>query len=290
MGKIVLDRSGDLRKGVFYRFSVPFDDDTDSLSPEPDWIVVSRTPTGNALRAKGEEPYRWISPWTAEEDRIETKDCPVDPGHVTFAYDQKWSGEAFGGKRVSPLVPMDILENFALSDELYRRIEKLKVRGARMDEFELTVNPTEEKLRGFWSLQFVGRAALRLPKFVDVANACPHCGQGKIGCESCGQWDPYCKACRKPVATLKSKHGGRDDKQIPIEEDPWRVIEGNTWDGSDLVQTSGGWRSFASKRFIDWLLRVHAAPFFAEPVWLAVDGMNDEQKRWFKELEKPLEA
>jgi hypothetical protein len=46
----------------------------------------------------------------------------------------------------------------------------------------------------------------------------------------------------------------------------------------------------ASKRFIDWLLRVHAAPFYAEPVLFAVDGMSDEQKRWLKELDKPLEG
>ena len=288
MGKIVLDRRGDLRRGVFYSFHVPNDDD--GLRPDQDWIVVARTPTNDALRAKGEEPYLWISPWGSDEGPVETKDCPAVSDHVTHSYYRKQSGETFGGNRISPLIPMDIDNSFALSDELYRRLTRLKLHGASMEEFDLQEHVTGKKLRGFWSLQFVGKARLRLPKFVDVANACPHCGQGKIGCESCGQWDPYCKACRKPVATLKPKHGGRDDKQIPIEEDPWRVIEGKTWDGSDLVQTSGGWRCFASKRFIDRLLRIHAAPFYAEPVWFCVDGMNAEQQCWFKELEKPLEA
>jgi hypothetical protein len=65
-------------------------------------------------------------------------------------------------------------------------------------------------------------------------------------------------------------------------------IDGQTRDGSALAKTWG--MNFASKRFIDWLLRVHAAPFFAQPVWFCVDGMNDQQQRWFKELEKPLEA
>jgi hypothetical protein len=85
---------------------------------------------------------------------------------------------------------------------------------------------------------------------------------------------------------IDHKHGGPDDKRIPYERG--HVIDGQTWDGSDLVKISG--INFASKRFIDWLLRVHAAPFYARPAWLYLDGMNDEQKKWFDELQKPLEA
>jgi hypothetical protein len=52
------------------------------------------------------------------------------------------------------------------------------------------------------------------------------------------------------------------------------------------VQDRG--RKLASKRFIDWLLRVHAAPFYARPISFCMDGMNDEQKKWFDEIQKPL--
>jgi len=42
--------------------------------------------------------------------------------------------------------------------------------------------------------------------------------------------------------------------------------------------------------FIDWLLRIHAAPFYAEPVWFCADGMSDQQKKWFGDLQKPFEV
>jgi len=79
-----------------------------------------------------------------------------------------------------------------------------------------------------------------------------------------------------------------DGKMAIIEEDPWRILEGSSWDGCDLIQAGG--RNFASKRIIDWLLRIHAAPFYAQPVYFCVDGMNDQQKKWFDELQKPFEA
>lgn len=290
MGKIVPDRSGDVRKGVFYEFHVPFDDGTDSQKPARDWIVVPRTPTDDALRANGEEPYLWISPLGSEGGPIETKDCAGDAGHVTHSYHRSHDGEACGGRRTSPLIPMNILNSFALSDEFRRRVASLKLRGAYVVQFNLQENPSGKKVRGFWSFQFVGKARLRLPKFEGVKNECPHCGKGKNVCESCGQWNPYCSECRKEMTTPESMHKGTEDKRIPFEDGLWSILEGKSWDGSDLIQTSGGWRCFASKRFIDWLLRVHAAPFYAEPVWFCVDGMNDKQQRWFKDLEIPLEA
>jgi hypothetical protein len=290
MGKIILDRHGDLRKGIFYAFHVSFDDSTDTLKPGPDWIVVPRTPTDNALRERGEDPWRYFNGFNDYEDRLETKNCPADENHVTHVTYRKFCAEAFGGTRVSPFVPQDHWLYFALSAELWRRLQPLKLRGAKLGPLDVRDHVTERKLNGFGAVQFVGRATLRLPKFMDSPNRCPHCGVGKVVCESCGYWYVSCCACQKQMATIPENHKGNDDKQLVIEEDLWRVLEGNTWDGSDLIQTSGGSRSFASKRFIDWLLRVHAAPFYAEPVWFCVDGMNDEQQKWYAELEKPLEA
>jgi hypothetical protein len=80
-------------------------------------------------------------------------------------------------------------------------------------------------------------------------------------------------------------HKGPGDKRIPFARDRKMVIEGKTWDGSDLIHNR-----LASKRFIDWLLGIHAAPFYAEPVYFCVDGMSDQQKKWFDDLQKPFEA
>jgi hypothetical protein len=91
------------------------------------------------------------------------------------------------------------------------------------------------------------------------------------------------------MVIIESQHKGESDRRIPFEEGgTWNVIEGNSWDGSDLIQARG--TPYASKRFIDWLLRIHAAPFYAEPVYFCVDGMSDQQKKWFDDLQKPFDA
>ena len=108
-------------------------------------------------------------------------------------------------------------------------------------------------------------------------------------CDGCGEWYVYCKRCKKQMVITESMHKGVNDNRIPIEDDGiWRVLEGKTWDGSDLVQAKGA--PFASKRFIDWLLRIHAAPFYAEPVYFCVDDMSEQQKKWFDDLQKPFEV
>jgi hypothetical protein len=288
MPKIVLDRSGNLRKSIFYRFGVPFWDNAEDLDPTPDWIVVPRTPSNDELERRGHPMYMWIAITSGWESRVETKDCPTDPTHVAHRYFTKNAGEAFGGTRVAAFVPTDTTNDLTVTKDIHNRITQLSLRGARLDPLNLKDHHSGRRIDGYWTLQFVGRARRRLPKIVDASNRCPHCGIGIIGCEDCGQWNPYCSACKKEVAIWHTKHEGPGDKRLPIEEDPWRVIEGKTWDGSDLVQ-AGGW-NFASKRFVDWLLRIHAAPFYAEPVWFCVDGMNDQQKKWFDDLQKPFEA
>jgi hypothetical protein len=40
----------------------------------------------------------------------------------------------------------------------------------------------------------------------------------------------------------------------------------------------------------DWLLRIHAAPFYAEPVSFYIDGMNDQKKKWLEDLQTPFQA
>jgi hypothetical protein len=283
MAKIVLDRRGDVRKGVYYTLHVPSDDGTDSQKREDDWIVVPRTPTDDVLRARGEVPWMYLEGSGGEE--LETRDCPADPSHVTRRICRTFAAKAFGGMRVSSLLPQDHEDYFSLSPELWQRIRKLNLRGADVHPLNL-IDGNQKKIDGFGALQFVGRAKRRLPRFVDVEDACPFCGKGKIFCESCRNFYPHCRHCNKLMWIIDHKHGGPDDKRIPYERG--HVIDGQTWDGSDLVKISG--INFASKRFIDWLLRVHAAPFYARPAWLYLDGMNDEQKKWFDELQKPLEA
>jgi hypothetical protein len=286
MGKVVLDRRGDLQKSVFYRFNVQFEDAPHF--PDKGAIIVPRVPANSELVASGKEPYRWITITGDSNKLVEAKDCVLDKTHVTHSYFTKLDGEAYGGNRVSPIIPTSGSDTVVLSDDLRCRIERLRLRGSRIDPINLTESDNGPKLHGFWALQFVGKIILRLPKLVDTPNACPHCGRGKLMCEGCGEWSAYCSSCRKQMVTTENMHKGPDDKRIPIEEDGiWRVLEGKCWDGNDLVQAKAA--PFASKRFIDWLLRIHAAPFYAEPVYFCVDGMSDQQKKWFEDLQKPFD-
>jgi hypothetical protein len=290
MGKMILDKSGDLRKEVFYRFDVPLDDSTDGNKVESGSIVAPRTPTNEVLFRRGEEPWIRLHAYGEPDSLVEVKGCAANPDHVTSQYYTKIFGEAFGGKRISSLIPAaDSPGPFGLSDATKSRIERLNIRGARIDSIDLKHHVSDTKLEGFWALQFVGRIVPRVLKFVDVANACPHCGKARIMCESCGgDWNATCNACRQSMVIVDYLHEGTGDKRIPFEHRSWRILEGKSWDGSDVISCRGF--AFASKRFIDWLLRIHAAPFYAEPVWFCVDRMNEQQKKWFEELQKPFEA
>jgi len=288
MRKIILDRSGDLRESVFYRFAVPFDDGTDGLPRSKQWIVAPRSPKeGETL--DGRVNWIWFSGLGQSQDRVVTKSCPRNKDHVTHWFYTRFATEAFGGKEVSPFIATSIGDAFALSGELKQRIAALKLRGGRLDPVDVTVHVSGKRLLEFWALQFVGKALLRIPAVVDCKNQCPFCGRGEVFCTGCGLWAGSCSHCEAGgMAVREDKHEGLSDKRIPFEDHLWSIIEAKTWDGSDLVQSHGDY--FASKRFIDWLLRIHAAPFYAEPVYFCVDGMNDQQKKWLDDLQKPFEA
>lgn len=285
MGKIVLDRNGELRNRMFYRFNVQFNDDLSPERPSPEWMIAPRIPTNDDLIDAGEAGYLRIEELPKSEDRVEIKDCPNDPTHVMHLYYKTTRGDASGYNRLSPFVETSGLF-FAISRELYSRLNALNVKGARLDPIKIIVNQSGLKNPEVWALQFVGTSKKRLPRFIDAANACPHCGKNKIVCEGCGYWNSRCLSCSKMMVRTQDEQN--DGKMLLLEERPFRaIIEGSGWDGSDLIQVNG--RKFASKRFIDWLLRIHAAPFYAEPVYFCVDGMSDEQKKWLDDLQKPFE-
>src|SRR5262249_51192608 len=136
MAKITLDRSGELRKEVFYRFGVPLDDQTDGEEFTNDWIIVPREPTGDALALRGENPWTRIAESGDPDTEVRIRDCPTGATHVTHSYYTKVAGVVRGGPRVSPIVPTTNFCTFALSEGLRRRLDVLKVRGARIDPID----------------------------------------------------------------------------------------------------------------------------------------------------------
>lgn len=287
MGKIVLNRTGDLRSSLFFRFDVQSDDDFTLKKSKAGLIIAPRTPSNDALIDAGQPGYVQIEELPKREDRVETKDCPVNTDHVTHRWYKAPKGDAAGYSRLSPFLKTNGLY-FAISLALCERLRALSVKGAQLDPFKIIVNQSHLRELNVWALQFVGRAKLRQPVFTNIPNSCPHCGKGQIVCQSCGEWTGQCPFCQKQMVVSEFKHEGKHDKRIQVEEGLRSILEVKNWDGSDLVQA--GFGCYASKRFIDWLLRVHAAPFYAEPVYFCVDGMNDQQKKWFDDLQKPFDV
>ena len=64
------------------------------------------------------------------------------------------------------------------------------------------------------------------------------------------------------------------------------ILQGKSWDGKDFFQ--GSYKRFITKRALNWLLCVHAKPFFAKPVRVCTDGMSDEQMKWLKLAQEPI--
>ncbi len=285
MAKLVSDTSGNLRKGVFYCLGVTWNDEIIALEePVEDWIIARRHPTNDALIDAGRPGYLAIEDLPSKQDSVEIKDCPANPSHVALSYFSAVRGDARGYSRLSTFVE-STYGMLAVSKELYLRLDALKPKKARLDLFKIIVNQSDLPTPEVWALQFLGRIRKRPPKLIDTANECPNCHRGKIVCESCGLLIMSCENCGEQMHIHEDVHKGPGDKRIPYARDRKMVVEGKTWDGSDLVQGC-----YASKRFIDWLLRIHAAPFYAKPVYFCVDGMSDQQKKWLDDLQKPFEV
>ncbi len=287
MAKLVSDLSGDLRKQVFYHFEVMYDDRPIIGTPTNEWFVAPRVPTNDTLIDAGKPYYLHLEDRPRDEELVEVKDCPADARHVTLRYFMTLHAELAGDVRIAQFVPTSPRLFCAVSKEIHARLELLNIGGARLNPIE--IDDEFHKLQGkvvrLWHFQFVGRIRARPWKLLDAPNLCPHCGSGKLFCESCGYRIPLCENCGQEMYVIEHNHKGAGDKRIPFERDQKTVLEGKTWDGSDLVQGC-----YASKRFIDWLLRIHAAPFYAEPIYFCVDGMSDQQWRWFEDLQKPFEV
>ena len=64
-----------------------------------------------------------------------------------------------------------------------------------------------------------------------------------------------------------------------------RILEGPKWDGSDIINC--GWY-FITKRALEVLLSVHAAPFYARPARVDVEGLSKQQLGKAETAKHPL--
>ena len=84
-------------------------------------------------------------------------------------------------------------------------------------------------------------------------------------------------------------------KVLPIENDKrlksadvpkkGRIFQGKTWDGKDFINN---W-NLITKRALNWLLCVHAKPFYVRPARVCIDGMSKKQLEWLKTAQTDIE-
>ncbi len=286
MDQIITDESGTLLSGYFYRFDIPFGDDSLRLT-EPDldetWVVAKRTPTNDELRRRPGGEI-WMLESEPGGDPETRHDCPIDPGHVTHSMYTAFEVDLSGGARVGDIVP-EFSHNVVLSAAFAQKLEGSGLTGFDLIRPGIIPNDDRPELPKLRVLRFLGRGGSRPRRVVGVPDACPFCGKGPLICPGCGFEEIKCSECDNITRILASVHKGPGDKRLRMAPEPkaGEVLGGTRWDGSDFFGSC-----YVTRRTVDWLLSVHAAPFYARPVRVWVDGMTDEQKGWLERAKRPV--
>lgn len=280
---IIYDESGELRSGVFFQFGVEDKDVLDWTDPDRDdaWIVSSLSPTNDELFLRGEAPWMWgeiVSGLDLYDEASVVGRCRLDCNHVT---ERRYTGpfliDLCGGTRQPDFIRIPYDGAAVVEEHLAKRLKASGLKGIDLSPVEVNVNQTAGPDPTLFLLQFTGANCLRPRKVVGVPNACPFCGKDPYICPACGYEESLCSNCGNETRILASVHKGLGDKRLRMAAEPkaGTILDGTRWDGSDFFNCFG-W-TFVTRRAVDWLLSIHAAPFYARPVRVCVDGMTDEQ-------------
>jgi hypothetical protein len=220
-------------------------------------------------------------------------ECPANRQHLTRRQLTGLEVDVCGGPLVRHLLPLAPLESFvAVSEEMAVQLQRLAPRKMSLERVTINVNQSLVHNLRVWGCEFLGRARIWPHRIEGGSNACPFCGAPNVFCEGCTDARMQCPQCEKPgIFIHENEWGGAGDERIVYGDSVSSMLDGRSWDGSDLLQVFSMcvYRRYASRRFIRWLLRIGAGLFLARPVMLCLDGMSETQRRWLRELEKPLE-
>jgi len=260
MGEIIFDESGELRNGIVYQFGIQFDDQVSGR--DDTWVISHLTPSRDEqYRAGVEDKETWL--W-------------IDEG-----------GDLAGGARLSDFIA-NPLERVICPASFLRRLHATPFRGYSATPYVYSENQSSHPHPELFSVWFLGINCRRVRRIVNAPNACPQCGHEPLICAERGL-EPYaCPECAFVFSVAESQHLGEGDLRLKARgtPPPSMILEGRRWDGSDFI-AAGGW-NFITKRVLDWLLAIHAAPFYVRPARICVDGMTDEQLRQLDEATKPI--
>lgn len=271
-------RHGQLKSGYFYYLFPRFVDVSLNSPRTRDSIVVDAPP---GFPESAVPFYQEDSTWRV------VAVCPRDPSHRREDVEQIVLRSYYLGDldpRFPPILTT-IGTALAINDALAGHLRASLLRGVtikrvtRLDYDEGHDLPTPPL---FWldnPLMSTTRL-LRSPVLEPAdANFCPQCGHRPLICPDCGNLPTglQCPACKKRVFVSQDDRDKADGTYIEMRSSPI-IVEGQLWDGSDYIRGQ-----LVTRRFVDFLLSVHAFPFEAVPCEVDVTNMTPKQLAWLEE-------
>lgn len=301
---LYLDDSGTLKSNIFYGIEVPGDDSFIFNPKSEGWTHYSnRSPTEEELtllRHENKSMSQWFRGEIIDEKFVQKKHCQSDKNHVTAEYasylklnpdyDENTLFSEFN------LARSESWEHPLVTESFKERIQNSGLVGAGF----LPVSVSAQYQKRYpnapllFAIQHRGENCLRWLSLQGAKDECPFCARKNLFCKTCGSDNLMCPKCDRYIATSIDGHDGRSDKRLkfsPAAQRETKIIEGSQWDGADFI-FGGGHTStnpeIISKRALDWLISIHAAPFCARPVQFCIDGMTDQQLQQLEIVQKPI--
>lgn len=285
MYHIYLSRSGTLKAGVVYQLRIA-DHDLPPNDGKDQVIFSPRVPKEDELTESVGEEY--VRAEIAETPKVrQTSRCRLDPSHHHERFATELKFRLFGGPRYAQFIHDGFAGHYLVSSDFRIQLGRSGLTGLHLEPVEIVAREAPSPLKEVFAIQPTGRACDRGMTVQNAPNACPHCGKGYIFCPACGFQVSTCPYCDGIMWNLAKniKPGEKTLIICPIKERQPPILNGKDWDGSDFIQGRYRNECYITKRALDWMLSVHAAPFFAVPVLIDVDGMSAQQMKWLEQAQ-----
>ena len=237
-----------------------------------------------------EEKKRLLCPIDSQHDKkwtrtlrecISVRDSRTDAQraerHPAFALMQVPS-MGNDGEKIIPQRLADRMESSGLKGARYKPVKAVSFYEGSGFRPNIKSTTTPGYDTDLVSLIFTGSSCLREWEFRGGANACPFCGFKPLVCESCGYIPDDCPQCDE--YPFKANAAGIQGIELVTGRMSRPIVEGDRWDGSDLICGRNRARDLVvTRRFVEWLLAIDAAPFVATPLPVCVDRMTADQIR-----------
>lgn len=220
------------------------------------------------------------------------KPCTLDPNHYRgTTRDDLWSVDVVDRTKFSPF-QMPTGDAAIVNGWLAEQLLRSGLWGFSLQPMRIAYNdnyPDYVAPEPLYALIFEGRKPF-MKQRLDPAepNRCCFCGFGPVVCPECNHIDIDCPKCEKTWIVPDSDHDGEGDPRTMIDwtYPPPGVMDISLWDGCDFMGLGIG--GYATRRAVDFLVSIHAAPFLATPIPVNVHDITPELREKLEQARRPL--